>query len=199
MPRLTTETWNRRRRHVLESAWSCFSRDGFHATSMDQVIEASGMSANAVYRYFASKDELIDATVDEALAAAEAVFATLLDDDPLPGPDRLVEQLVATVQARRGEPYDLSRLAMQAWTEALRRDHLRARVAAYYRAVARHVEDLVRRWIDAGLVAPGTSPGAVARLVITLMPGLVVTENLVEPTVVGDLLAGLTACAGATG
>jgi AcrR family transcriptional regulator len=195
MPRLTTETWNRRRRHVLESAWSCFSRDGFHATSMDQVIEASGMSANAVYRYFAGKDELIDATVDEALAAAEAVFTTLLDEDPLPGPARLVEQLVATVQARRGEPYDLSRLAMQAWTEALRREHLRARVEAYYRAVAGHVEALVRRWIDAGLVAPGTSPAAVARLVITLMPGLVVTENLVEPTVVEELLAGLTACA----
>src|ERR1700761_5214614 len=117
MPRLSAETWSRRRRHVLESAWSCFSRDGFHATSMDQVIEASGMSSSAVYRYFRSKDELIDATVAEALAASEALFGSLLDDDPLPGPPAVVERLVEVVQSRTDQPFDLSRLAMQAWTE----------------------------------------------------------------------------------
>src|ERR1700753_3360938 len=118
MPRLSAETWSRRRRHVLESAWSCFSRDGFHATSMDQVIEASGMSSSAVYRYFRSKDELIDATVDEALADSEALFGSLLDDDPLPGPPAVVERLVEAVHSPSGQPLGLSPLAVHTWVAA---------------------------------------------------------------------------------
>ena len=54
MPRLSTELFAQRRQHVLTSAWQCFSRDGFHATSMDDIIAATGMSSSAVYRYFRS-------------------------------------------------------------------------------------------------------------------------------------------------
>jgi hypothetical protein len=38
MPRLSEQTRAQRRQHILSSAWMCFSRDGFHAASMDQVI-----------------------------------------------------------------------------------------------------------------------------------------------------------------
>ena len=68
MPRLSEQRREERRRHILTSAWGCFSRNGFHATSMDDVIAATGMSSSAVYRYFRSKDELIAAAADEGLA-----------------------------------------------------------------------------------------------------------------------------------
>ncbi|HEX3781251.1 MAG TPA: TetR family transcriptional regulator, partial [Pseudonocardiaceae bacterium] len=35
-----------RRRQILTCAWTCFSRNGFHATSMDDIIAATGMSAS---------------------------------------------------------------------------------------------------------------------------------------------------------
>ncbi|NED82480.1 helix-turn-helix transcriptional regulator, partial [Streptomyces sp. SID11233] len=57
MPRLSEDTRARRREHILRSAWACFSRDGFHAASMDDVIAATGVSSSAVYRYFRSKEE----------------------------------------------------------------------------------------------------------------------------------------------
>ncbi|MDL5156217.1 TetR/AcrR family transcriptional regulator [Actinomycetospora termitidis] len=194
MPRLSPETWSRRRRHVLVCAWGCFSRDGFHATSMDQVIEATGMSSSAVYRYFRSKDELIDATVEEAFADAETLFSTLLAEDPPPGPAHVVARLVEIVASRRDdEDYDLSRLAMQAWTESLRRPHLRHLVAEYYRTVEAQFATLARRWCDAGVVPSGSDPDALARVFTTLMPGLVVMENLVEHTAASELVAGLVA------
>jgi len=48
MPRLSDTTRAQRRQHILTSAWGCFSRDGFHATSMDDIIAATGMSSSAV-------------------------------------------------------------------------------------------------------------------------------------------------------
>jgi AcrR family transcriptional regulator len=194
MPRISDELWQKRRRHVLTSAWSCFSKEGFHATSMDQVIAATGMSSSAVYRYFRSKDELIDATVDEALGLSEELFGRLLDDDPVPGPGEILRVLVGTVHHRaQNTDYDLSRLAMQAWTEALRRPHLRERTRTYYVTVRRHLEELARRWRDAGHIAADADPADVAQLVVTLMPGLIVMEEILGETSEDRLLAGLAA------
>jgi hypothetical protein len=50
MPRVSDKTREQRRQHILTSAWRCFSRDGFHATSIEDVIAATGMSSSAVYR-----------------------------------------------------------------------------------------------------------------------------------------------------
>jgi AcrR family transcriptional regulator len=194
MPRISEQTRARRRRHVLTSAWSCFSRDGFHATSMDRVIETAGMSSSAVYRYFRSKDELIDATVDEALELTEEMFTRLLAADPVPGPERILELLVETVRSRKQHAqYDLSKLAMQAWTEALRRPHLQERTAQFYRTAREHFAQFARRWQLTGRIAPDADPEAVAALLTTLMPGIIVAEHLVDGVSATQLLAGISA------
>ena len=194
MPRISEQTWDRRRRHVLTSAWSCFSREGFHGASMDRIIEASGMSSSAVYRYFRSKDELIDATVDEALALIEELFTRQLSADPVPSPQQVLELLVQTVRSRaENTDYDLSQLAMQAWTEALRRPHLHERTAGFYRAVRGHLAELARGWQRTGHIAPDADPEAVAALLTTLMPGMIVSEQLVDGVSGAQLAAGISA------
>jgi AcrR family transcriptional regulator len=41
---------------------------------MDDVIAATGMPSSAIYRFFRSKDDLIDAVADEALALIRDLF-----------------------------------------------------------------------------------------------------------------------------
>jgi AcrR family transcriptional regulator len=94
VPKLSDQTRARRRQHILTSAWSCFSRNGFHATSMDDVIAASGMSSSAVYRYFRGKEELIEATTDEGLAKVRQIFVDLLAHESCPTPAQTLALLV---------------------------------------------------------------------------------------------------------
>lgn len=198
MPRISEELRAERRRHVLTSAWSCFARDGFHVTSMDQIIAATGMSSSAVYRYFRSKDELIDATAGEALELIGSLFGNLLAADPPPTPDRTLQALVADLRSRgRQEDYDISQLAMQAWTEALRRPHLHELVNAYYRSTQANFAELARRWRAAGYIAPDADIDAVAALLTTLMPGLIVLEHLGDGSSAGRLIAGIGGIASA--
>ena len=49
------------RHRILEAATSCFAASGFHSTSMQQICAAAQMSPGGVYRYFASKDDIIAA------------------------------------------------------------------------------------------------------------------------------------------
>jgi AcrR family transcriptional regulator len=197
MPRISEELRASRRRHVLTSAWTCFSRNGFHATSMDEIIAASGMSAGAVYRYFRGKDELIDATVDEVLGLAQTLFTEMLAADPAPTPAQALVILSDTVRSRGSDQdYNLAHLGMQAWTEALRRPHLRDRTRAYYRDVRSFLERLARRWQQQGDLAPTADPAAVAALLVTLMPGMIVSEYLIDHVSGEQLLAGVLGLAG---
>lgn len=62
------------RRRVLDAAALCFTRNGFHATSMQEVCAAARMSPGALYRYFPSKDAIIMAIIEEERAARVALF-----------------------------------------------------------------------------------------------------------------------------
>jgi len=77
------------RQRILEAAMRCFVENGFHSASMQQICAAASMSPGGVYRYFASKDEIIGAIFEhvqdrnnqyfDRMAAEGATFETFTD------------------------------------------------------------------------------------------------------------------------
>ncbi|MFF0051093.1 TetR/AcrR family transcriptional regulator [Streptomyces sp. NPDC005498] len=58
----TTRTVRRprdRKEQILRTAAECFRRTGYHATSMEQIAAAVGITAGALYRHFDGKQELL--------------------------------------------------------------------------------------------------------------------------------------------
>ena len=55
------------RDRILQAAQQCFIKDGFHAASMANIADTAGMSAGLIYRYFASKSDIILAIIGEEL------------------------------------------------------------------------------------------------------------------------------------
>ncbi|MFE4963717.1 TetR/AcrR family transcriptional regulator [Streptomyces sp. NPDC056660] len=200
MPRLSEERLEERRRHILTSAWSCFSRNGFHATSMDDVIAATGMSSSAVYRYFRSKDDLIDAAADEALTLVGDLFGLLLEKRPTPSPAEVLAAMAGEARERgEGRPYDLTRIAIQAWGEALRSPAIEERTRSFYLAVRDSLAELAGRWREEGTLPATADPEHVAAVLMTLMPGLLVGRHLVAPVDAEQLIGGFSSLAPAFG
>ena len=50
---------NDRKRHVIEKAHQLFIEKGFHATSIQDILDYSGISKGTFYNYFSSKNELL--------------------------------------------------------------------------------------------------------------------------------------------
>ena len=48
MARVSQEHLDARRRQILEGAARCFARDGFHSTTMQDILRETGLSAGAV-------------------------------------------------------------------------------------------------------------------------------------------------------
>jgi len=53
------------RRKILDSAYSLFLDQGYHATSMRQITAKAGMALGGIYNHFESKDEIFTAIIAE--------------------------------------------------------------------------------------------------------------------------------------
>ena len=73
---------------ILNASIQCFERFGIRRATMEDIARSAGVSRKTVYRYFATKNELIAAFVErEALQAVESARARLTLAHP---PDLLV-------------------------------------------------------------------------------------------------------------
>jgi TetR/AcrR family transcriptional regulator, transcriptional repressor of aconitase len=163
MPKVSEEHLAARRRQILDAALVCFSRGGFHQTSMQQIFEESGLSPGAVYRYFKGKEEIVQAIAEETFAG----FTAALQTGPRGRPDEIFERLLATIDAVEQRDQRM-RLALQVWGEAM----VNPRVAAFVRRAV----DGLRERIAAELDCP--DPDATARVLVTLAQGSVVQRDL---------------------
>jgi AcrR family transcriptional regulator len=197
MPKLSETTRETRRRHVMVSAWKCFSRQGFQATTMDEIIAETGMSSSSVYRYFTGKDELIASAAEESLATTRGVLVELLEHRPVAGPSETLTALVRALQRQVDQPgYDLSKITVNAWAEALRNQKMHKQAYRFYNETHKTLAKLAELWQAEGLVDDDVDAMAIADLFIALMPGLLVTRHLYKTPTAARLAEGMVAFAG---
>jgi TetR/AcrR family transcriptional regulator, transcriptional repressor of aconitase len=170
MPRVSDEYLDRRRRQILDAAQRCFARKGFHETSMQDVFHESGLSAGAVYRYFKSKNELVQAISAEVVGPIAAVIESALAQDPVPGVDEIIGRLAAANQELSGEDGP-ARVAPSAWAEALYDPAVADIVRGMWGTMQGYWIMAARRMRDEGRLPPETDVDAVGAALSTVLPG----------------------------
>jgi len=73
MPKVTEAHLEARRQQILDAAWACFARKGYHQTTMQDICRESDLSPGAIYRYFASKHAILRAIGDRYQQVGRAV------------------------------------------------------------------------------------------------------------------------------
>ncbi|MFJ3234203.1 TetR/AcrR family transcriptional regulator [Streptomyces sp. NPDC086787] len=198
MARVTQAHLDARRRQILDGAALCFARNGFHATSMQDVLKEVNLSAGAVYRYFSGKDELIAAIVGEVLGVLGSTYEGAAAETPPPLPDVLLPR--ALRQLREARPVLLasgewlfSRLLVQVWTEVLRNPELAEVLRAGYERVRGAWAMVVEGYKSAGLIPADADADALARVMIALAQGYTVHLAVFEELPPETLEKGLRA------
>jgi AcrR family transcriptional regulator len=86
MPRASAADAALTAQKVLDAALKCFTRHGYHATSVDQIAKSAGVTRGAVYHHFHDKTGLLRAIVragHERVAAYVVARAEPHEDDPV--------------------------------------------------------------------------------------------------------------------
>jgi AcrR family transcriptional regulator len=202
MPRVSEQYRTNRRAEIVGAAARLFATNGFHSTSMADIISASGLSAGAVYRYFRSKEELIGSVAGQALSAADEVFGRLLADDAAPSPEETLTAVLTTITERiANDPetgVDITRIGVQVWAEAMRNPELAARADQVYQRLRGHFAEVARRWQAAGHLAADAVPQQVGAAMLSLVVGFILQRLLVSDTDINGYLAGVRALLGPT-
>ena len=73
-----SERRDQQTRRILDAAKACFRRHGFQGASMHQICAEAGMSPGALYRYFESKEAVVEAISEEDRRQDAEVFRGIL-------------------------------------------------------------------------------------------------------------------------
>lgn len=195
MARVSQEHLDARRRQILEGAARVFARNGFHATSMQDVLREVDLSAGAVYRYFSGKEELIAAIVTEVLGTLREAFEDAVRESPPEPPDVLVGRVMGRVlggEIVKGIGGELiPRLIVQVWTETLRNEALAEVMRTGYAMVQDSWVGVVEAYQAAGLMRDDVPAAHVARTMIATVQGFAAQQALFGQAPVEVLQDGL--------
>jgi AcrR family transcriptional regulator len=192
MPKISDEKRNARRLQILEAAWRCFEREGLHATTMDDIVRTSGLSAGAVYSYFKNKDELILAALTTSLGGLRERLLPVIGARPAPAPTVLIAAILAEIVAfTEREGFDLKRIALLGWSESQRNETLRATMGGFYRAFRDQLTEVAAVWRSERLLAAEADCGLVAKALLALILGFVVEAAVIRDVTPDEIARGL--------
>src|SRR5215212_4767470 len=152
VPRISDTRRAANRAAILDAARRCFARDGFHQTSMPDLVAEAGISAGAFYRYFRGKDELIHEIARDAFAGLGQNVVDRMQQLDAPSAadvvDVLTSPLIAgsiTVDDRTIDVDEQARVALQAWAEVTRNPELHGEAHRGFHSLATAVADALTR------------------------------------------------------
>ena len=152
---------------ILDVAVAAFNQYGYDATSMGVLADRLGLSKSAIYHHFASKDEILERALDDALSALEGVLG---DTGATQGraADRLEAVLAGAVHVLVSKlPSVTLLLRVRGNTEVERRALARRR--GFDRAVTSLVEEAQAE----GGLRSDIDPSVVARLTFGMINSIV--------------------------
>jgi TetR/AcrR family transcriptional regulator, repressor for uid operon len=157
-----------RRERIIEAAERAFVRHGFHAATMQHVAEEAAMSAGNLYRYFPSKEAIVEALCARDQVDQAGAFAELLAPNADIG-HAVYAGLREHVLAKSAEK---ARLIVEVWAEAGRNPRVAAMTGALDANVLANLERLIEAAKASGVASPSLDPRFAARFLLTFVNGL---------------------------
>ena len=178
MPKVSDAHLEGRKDQILDAAAERFANTGFHATSMADIIGASGLSAGSMYRYFKSKDELIGAIIDRLMETVMGELTRSTEAAP-PGAETIALSVQTAQQILSSQPL-IAKLLPQLWTQAVRDEAIRLRAQKFYRTLLAHFTGNVRRAQASGSLSAELDADGVAQVGLALVQGFMVQRLMLQ-------------------
>ena len=202
MPKVSPAHLTARREQILLAACKCFSKKGFHGTTIRDICREAGLSAGAVYAYFKSKDDILEGIAEMGRQNTRALLKSARS--AVSAPEALAQVLGTAIRALDADQgQEGARLDVRLWGEALHTPRLRALFLEAMPSACAPFADIVREGQSRGEIAADIDADSVARLSVALCLGLQVQKALDPDTsitgtadVVSSLMGGTFATKG---
>ncbi|WP_394940640.1 TetR/AcrR family transcriptional regulator [Psychromicrobium sp. YIM B11713] len=144
MPKVSEQYRKDRRRQIVSAVLNCFARKGIKATSINDIIVESGLSAGAIYGHFSNKDELVLFVVSEVFELISEQSELNQAQAEVQHPAQLIRSLVDHLRMEIGSPA----LLLQIWGEAVTEPKVRELFTSVYGVLISHFAASASSWFQ---------------------------------------------------
>lgn len=160
-----------RRTQIVRSAVAVFAQHGYEATTVSEIARHAGIGQGTIYRYVASKRDLLDLvfdySVEQLMQAAQPDLLTAAPPTSVTDLiDRVDHGLTTLEVALDQHPELLSLVLVEA---AAIDEELKLRILGLEATVARIAVGMFEQAQDAGLLRPGADPEVCGLLAVKLL------------------------------
>jgi len=166
-PRSSSEA---RKKQILDAAFACFMRRGFHKTTIDDIARKAGLAKGTVYWHFKDKQDVF---ISFYMAWAQGYFedfAKILNSSR--SARGKIYELGAYMLKRAEDQPETNRAIHDLWLQAFDHPKTYTLFMRLYRQTIDQLESLVREGINKKELRPDINPRLAAFMVATVMDNL---------------------------
>ena len=196
MPKLLETTRVARQNHILRAAVTCFARQGYYGTTMEEIAAEAGIAKGAAYVYFPSKEAIFLALYDMwGCTLREEILAALATLTPAERASvRRVLRTIVEVTGRHVQAEAATcRVLMEGRTLAAYVPAIAKRVATEQAQAQTQLTALIKTGVAAGEWPPDFDAGLHATLVRATLHGLMATWHVAPESFSWDAAAAALA------
>lgn len=156
---------------IKSAAEKVFAERGFSGATMQEIAKVAGISAGAIYRYFPSKEALIEAlNRDGRMAQAAVVEGIRMRGDTA----AVLTGLADTFFRRLEDPQEFMSecIELELASEARRNDEIRKTLTDGYDAMISSFTAVIRKGQAEGAISKAVDAESVARIMVAAFEGL---------------------------
>ncbi len=171
MPKVSEEYALARRQQIIDAAYRCFARKGFHQATMRDIYEEAELSPGAVYHYFASKEEIIAGSFNfDYERSIDLIQAARDSEDPLAALQELFGFFFGALKGAAA--LGAGRVNVQGWGEALINPRIHQTIRRVFDSYRDVVSQAIRKAQASNHVDQPLDPLAVSQALLSLYCGL---------------------------
>ena len=177
MPKVSDEYLETKQEQILDAAIACFARNGFAETTIEDICQEAGLSHGAIYRYFQSKEDIIEASCLAQYKARRTRYAPTMQQD---GAREILRDFLSIYFRRRREPEPdaVMKFQMQLYGEAVRNTRIAEIQRQGLEEMQQSVASIIHEAQKKGEINPDLDDRAVARVVAAFADGFYIQKSV---------------------
>ncbi|MFL7840289.1 MAG: TetR/AcrR family transcriptional regulator [Candidatus Promineifilaceae bacterium] len=171
-PDVSTE----RKQQIFEAAVTCFGRQGYHLTTMDDIAAECGLSKGSLYWYFNSKKELFLYLFSVMMEQTDETWGQIIDDENLTATEKLRNTL-SMFGPMMEDWASFFGVMLEAWGQTRFDEDVEELMHNFYKPYITIMKQILQEGVDNGEFWV-TSPEATAAVILSLYDGMSLAKGM---------------------
>jgi AcrR family transcriptional regulator len=188
MPKTSPAAKEARRTQILEAALRCFARQGYYATTIQDVVVEAGLSRGGIYTYYPTKEALYLALSQWWSCGVEEALRKRWT--PTLSPKALLRLSIEGIGAQVEAEADACRVLIEGWTLAHHLPGLQGHIQEQFERAEQRLRWVLTNGVEQGEFRANLAVEWQAKLVLATLHGLMVRWHLSPGSVDWQQVAG---------